>query len=303
MKLDMHCHVKEGSIDSKVSLDEYITILKENGFQGMLITDHNTYNGYRYWKKHMRGQAHTDFVVLKGIEYDTCDAGHIIVIMPEGVRMRLLEAKGLPVSVLIDFVHRNGGILGPAHPCGEKYLSFTNTKRYYKNPEIIKRFDFMEAFNTCETAESNEAAKKLVEKYQKPGFGGSDSHRPSCVGKAYTILPEYVTCETELITLIRKKPALEAGGVLHEKAAKEIMGPVSKALTYSFWLYNKGGTAARFFRRKAKSREENPIDPVDPIEAEYLAEEARKRKKGVLEYRSSLWEETILRKKEAKKYR
>ena len=29
MKLDMHCHVKEGSIDSKVGLDEYITRLKE----------------------------------------------------------------------------------------------------------------------------------------------------------------------------------------------------------------------------------------------------------------------------------
>ena len=25
MKIDMHCHVKEGSPDSKVSLDEYIT--------------------------------------------------------------------------------------------------------------------------------------------------------------------------------------------------------------------------------------------------------------------------------------
>ena len=34
MKLDMHCHVKEGSIDSKVSLDEYITKLKENAVGG-----------------------------------------------------------------------------------------------------------------------------------------------------------------------------------------------------------------------------------------------------------------------------
>ena len=25
MKMDLHCHVKEGSIDSKVSMDEYIT--------------------------------------------------------------------------------------------------------------------------------------------------------------------------------------------------------------------------------------------------------------------------------------
>ena len=90
MKIDMHCHVKEGSIDSRVGIEEYITILKEHGFQGMVITDHDTYNGYRYWKKNLKGKKHTDFVVLKGIEYDTRDAGHILVIMPEGVKMRLL---------------------------------------------------------------------------------------------------------------------------------------------------------------------------------------------------------------------
>ena len=59
----------------------------------------------------MKGKAHQDFVVLKGIEYDTLDAGHMLCIMPEGVRMRLLELKGLPVSMLIEFVHRHGGIL------------------------------------------------------------------------------------------------------------------------------------------------------------------------------------------------
>ena len=171
MKIDMHCHVREGSVDSRVSLDEYITTLKEKGFDGMLITDHDTYHGYRHWKYHMKGKVHEDFVVLKGIEYDTLDAGHIICIMPEGVKMRLLEVKGLPVSVLIDFVHRHGGILGPAHPCGEKYLSFTNTSRFYNSPELIKRFDFIEAFNACKSAESNERARKLAEKYKKPGIG------------------------------------------------------------------------------------------------------------------------------------
>ena len=45
MKIDMHCHVREGSVDSRVSLDEYITTLKEKGFDGMLITDHDTYQG------------------------------------------------------------------------------------------------------------------------------------------------------------------------------------------------------------------------------------------------------------------
>ena len=42
MKIDMHCHVKEGSIDSRVGIEEYIEILKKKGFQGMVITDHDT---------------------------------------------------------------------------------------------------------------------------------------------------------------------------------------------------------------------------------------------------------------------
>lgn len=54
MKIDMHCHVKEGSIDSRVSMEEYIQLLQSRGFGGMVITDHDTYNGYRYWKKNLK---------------------------------------------------------------------------------------------------------------------------------------------------------------------------------------------------------------------------------------------------------
>ena len=270
LKIDMHCHVKEGSIDSKVSLDEYITKLKEHGFEGMLITDHDTYKGYRHWKYHMKGKVHEDFVVLKGIEYDTYDAGHIICIMPEGVKMRLLEIKGLPVSVLIDFVHRHGGILGPAHPCGEKYLSFAHTKKYYRSPELIKRFDFIEAFNACETEESNKGAMKLAMKYKKPGIGGSDSHKLDCVSLAYTELPERVTCETELISLIRSKVPIGVGGTIYGKTTKDKIGKVNKLLVYSFWFYNKGGAILKMRKRKEKGQLENPIDPIDPIEIPYL---------------------------------
>ena len=80
MKIDMHCHVREGSIDSKVSLEKYILKLKEKGIDGMLVTDHDTYNGYRYWKNTFKGKKYNDFVVLKGIEYDTLEAGHILIL-------------------------------------------------------------------------------------------------------------------------------------------------------------------------------------------------------------------------------
>ena len=194
MKLDMHCHVKEGSVDSKVSLDEYITKLKANGFDGMLITDHDTYKGYRHWKYQMKGQVHEDFVVLKGIEYDTLDAGHIIVIMPENIKLRLLELRGIPVQMLIPIVHNYGGILGPAHPCGEKFMSFMNAKAYERNPDILKEFDFMETFNACEPQDVNDRAVKIAEKYDLPGTGGSDAHKADCVGLAYTEVPDDITC-------------------------------------------------------------------------------------------------------------
>ncbi len=271
MKIDMHCHVKEGSPDSKISLDEYITILKANGFGGMLVTDHDTYNGYRQWKYSLQGKKHKDFVVLKGIEYDTCDAGHILVIMPQGVKLRLLELRGLPVSVLIDLVHKNGGVLGPAHPCGEAYMSFAHTKRYYKNPEIMKRFDFVEVFNACEPIESNEEAAHLAYKYGKPGVGGSDAHNANSCGMAYTEFPEYVTCETELISLIRKKANIQAGGMLYNKTLKDKLGKASKILVYSFWVYNRTGELIKRRARRRKSMLENPMAAIDPIEIEYLA--------------------------------
>ena len=273
MKIDMHCHVREGSLDSKVGVEEYIMLLKAKGFQGMVITDHNTYKGYRYWKNHIKGKRHKDFVVLKGIEYDTRDAGHILVIMPEGVKIRLLELRGIRVSVLIDFLYRTGAVLGPAHPCGEKYLSFANTKRYRISPELMKRFDFVESFNCCESEESNANALKLAKKYDKVRVGGSDAHKPDCVGRAYTILPEPVTCETELISMIHKKTAFETGGNYYHRTTKEKMGKVKLILTYSFWFYNKGGELLRRHGRNTKMEQENPIDPIDPIELYYIGKQ------------------------------
>ena len=51
MKFDLHCHTKAGSIDAKVSLSRYIELLKAQGFSGMLVTDHDSYKGYRQWKE------------------------------------------------------------------------------------------------------------------------------------------------------------------------------------------------------------------------------------------------------------
>lgn len=250
MKLDMHCHTKEGSLDGKVSIGDYIAILQRRGFDGMVVTDHNSYNGYRYWKNHLKDRKYTDFKVFKGVEYDTIDAGHILIIMPEDVKLKILELRGLPVLALIELVHKHGGILGPAHPCGEKYLSLTNTKKYWFRKNILAKFDFIEEFNACESEESNRSAAMLAQVYRLSGIGGSDAHKVDCIGTAYTILKERVESESELIAYIKARKPMKTGGVYYHGTTKERLGIAHVVLTQSFWVYNHFTWLIKTYSRK-----------------------------------------------------
>ena len=250
MKLDMHCHTKEGSPDCKLELLENIELLKQKGYHGMLITDHDSYKAYRYYKK-LRHKPR-NFVVLKGIEYDTIDAGHMLIIMPVGVKLPILELRGLPVLLLIEIVHRYGGIIGPAHPCGEKFLSIRNTLRGKLSHTIYSKFDFIEGYNACEDADSNMRAMRLANEYNLPCFGGSDSNKADCVGFGYTILQEHITTENALIDYIHAGKSTVIGGKHYDHTTKDKLGKVNNVLVYSFWVYNK---ACALFRRKARNLE------------------------------------------------
>lgn len=251
MKFDMHCHTKEGSLDGKVPIEEFIRSLREKDFEGMLVSDHNTYNGYRHWKRCLKDRKYQDFVVLKGIEYDTIDAGHILVIMPENVKLKILELRGLSVQSLIDIVHKNGGILGPAHPCGEKYLSILNTRKHRNQLEVMDQFDFLEGFNACETGENNKRAAEIAEQFGLPAFGGSDAHKPDCIGLGFTEFKQDVCSESELIALIREKGsnACYCGGEYYTGTTKERIGKANNLLVQSFWFYNRLASLWRHRRR------------------------------------------------------
>lgn len=252
MKFDMHCHTKEGSLDGKIPIEEFIWNLKKKGFDGMLVTDHNSYNGYRAWKRKLKDRKFRDFVVLKGIEYDTIDAGHILVIMPEEVKLRILELRGLPVQFLIDIVHRHGGILGPAHPCGEKYLSITNTRKHKNQLAVMDKFDFIEGFNACESPESNAKAMQIAAQYEKPVFGGSDAHKLECVGLGATEFDGQIIRESDLISLLKEKgrEASRCGGSYYEGTTKKKIGKVNDVLVWSFWFYNHMGSIYRRHKRR-----------------------------------------------------
>lgn len=250
MKFDMHCHTKEGSPDAKVSIDAYITLLKEQGFNGMLVSDHDSYEGYRYWRENIKGKKHKDFVVLRGVEYDTLDAGHFLVIMPTGVSLKILEHKGMPVWLLLAIVHKHHGILGPAHPYGERFLSIFNTGIFKRTTAIAGEFDFIEGFNACEDLKDNIKAQRIGKQYKLPAFGGSDSHRFDCVGKAFTEFPVDIKSEDDLISYVKNKGRVVCGGERYVGTTKDKLGAFNHLLVQAFWFYNRVGALIHSRKRK-----------------------------------------------------
>lgn len=237
-KFDMHCHTKAGSIDAKMPVDTYIQLLQSQGFNGMLITDHTSYKGFRHWQKHHAIDT-KNFVVLKGVEYDTRDAGHFIVIMPDNVDLQILQIRGMSLRQLERVVHHFGGVYGPAHPFGIRGSSAMFCRTMRKHPEFIETFDFVEGFNTCEKPRANHIAKEMAAAYDLPCIAGSDSHKEDYVGTAYTIFDRPITCNQDLIDAIKNNGISEFGGI-ERQVLKKHKKRDSFAATWGFKTYNRG---------------------------------------------------------------
>lgn len=258
MKFDLHCHTKEGSLDAKVSIVDYINKLIEVGFDGMLVTDHNSYKGYEYYKSIAASlRLPRPFVVLKGIEYDTSDGGHILVILPDHIHSPLLEKRGMKTAQLIELVHRLGGILGPAHPYGNGFFAHMHTKAARASLKLKKElypFDFVETFNSCMHPLSNEKARLLAIKYRLPSFAGSDAHRMDAIGTAFTDFEENIRCNNDLIRAVKEKHVIIASrepipGVFHNQH-----WPLKQILIWGYYFYNKFGVLRHFPLHRKRSR-------------------------------------------------
>ena len=251
MKFDMHCHTKEGSIDAKVDIETYIKTLINKGFDGMLVTDHNSYKGYERWKEiSSKLSLKRPFTVLKGIEYDTSDGGHFIAILPDNIHCKLLELRGMTLNELEKLVHIIGALLGPAHPYDTGYYAYMNTSAYKKSPEFLHRFDFIEIFNSCAKPLANQKASELAKKLNKTFFAGSDAHRMSVIGSAFTEFEEKIHCNDDLIYAVKKRCQTKAGSHIMKSLHKNVNIIIEKLGIGGYWLYNKFG--AFINRRKRR---------------------------------------------------
>ncbi len=166
LKLDLHIHTTASS-DAHTRPDELVPRCKENGLDGLAITDHNV----------LARHIPSELLIIPGIEVSSRD-GHII-----GLGVSDTVPRGLSADETILQIKRLGGVSIVAHPY--------DFLRSALNPEILTTVpDAIEVINSASILHSItwKRARTFAEKRKLPQTAGSDSHIPETIGNAYTIV-------------------------------------------------------------------------------------------------------------------
>jgi predicted metal-dependent phosphoesterase TrpH len=198
LKLDLHIH-SQYSEDGAGSPKEIIKILQKKRLNGMAITDHNTVKGGLEALK----VAPKDFIVIPGVEVSTKD-GHIV-----GLNIKENISRGLTAVETVDKIIEQGGT--PIVPHLFRSMSGIKEKNLKK---VLGKISAIEVFNGCSVPQSNLKAMKIAKKYSLGGTGGSDSHIPSFVGNAYTLVDTTDKTSDSIISLIENKKTWGEGATL-----------------------------------------------------------------------------------------
>lgn len=204
MLIDMHTHSSEGSSCSDISLEDTIKILIEKGFDGILVTDHESDAGYRQYS--MKAPINLNFQVLRGFEVMT-KFGDMLIILP--IDATILDVDGVidqcihPLD-LIERVHERKGVIGIPHMFRERYSCIGTSINSEEDLEaIIEAVDFIEVQNGDASTEANRKAEEIADKYKKVKTKGSDSHSSKEVGRFGTVFSVQIKSEVDLITAIK----------------------------------------------------------------------------------------------------
>jgi predicted metal-dependent phosphoesterase TrpH len=217
INLDLHIHTNH-SQDGFSNIDTVVNRVKEQGLQGYAITDHDSIAGIPEALEKKKG-----LIVIPAVEISARGA-HVIALEPNQIIPPFLS---LPET--LDRIHEQGATAILAHPFGLP-RSWVNMKQIEK-----MSFDAIEVANSAQIPYGLicKHNQKLADHLGLPVTGGSDSHIPETIGKAFTIIESQSTEIEDIVKAIKKGNTICVG-----KGVK-----ISSRLKL-FWLKN-----SRFLRK------------------------------------------------------
>ncbi len=188
LKLDLHVHSLHSN-DCVTTIDEIFSSCIAQGLDGFALTDHDSMQGIPE-----AVERWGELVVVPGLEVSARGA-HILALDPSEP-----VPPGLRIQETVDQILVQGATAVLAHPYG--------LPRSWVNLNDVKEsgFDAIEVANSSQfpygyiTGKNRELAKMLG----LPETGGSDSHIPETVGRAYTIVEAESRGVEDVVRAIRE---------------------------------------------------------------------------------------------------
>lgn len=195
LKIDLHVHTVH-SHDAFSNIDTVNKRLIKQGLHGYAITDHNTISGIPEALKKKE-----NLIIIPALEISATGA-HILALEPSE-----LIPPDLSIFETVHRIHEQGATAVLAHPY-RMPRSWINMKKIAE-----AGFDAIEVANSAQIPYRFicKINQRLASKLGLPVTGGSDSHIPETIGKAYTIIESQSKEIDDIIKAIKQGKTRYAG--------------------------------------------------------------------------------------------
>ena len=194
MRIDLHIHTSPRSACSYIDPLELIKEAQRLNLDGICLTEHQVLWDSGDVEKLAREGG---IKIFRGNEFTT-NQGDILVF---GFYKDIKEL--LMIQELREEVKSAGGFMIAAHPFrGFKTFGIGQlqmTVEHACKRKVLEFVDAIEVGNGKLSPDENDMARKVSEKLDLPGTGGSDAHRVDEVGKWLTVFEKEIQNELELV--------------------------------------------------------------------------------------------------------
>ena len=194
MRIDLHIHTSPRSACSYIDPLELIKEAQRLNLDGICLTEHQV-----LWDSGDVAELAREggIKIFRGNEFTT-NQGDILVF---GLYKDIKEL--LMIQELREEVKSAGGFMIAAHPFrGFKTFGIGQlqmTVEHACKRKVLEFVDAIEVGNGKLSPDENDMARKVSEKLDLPGTGGSDAHRVDEVGKWLTVFEKEIQDENQLV--------------------------------------------------------------------------------------------------------
>lgn len=181
MILDLHTH-SIASDDSRAKVDNYCQWIRKKAIplHGFVLTEHRTFDDESDYSE-LAEQY--ELTILKASEVET-DHGHVLVFgVNDQLRSRFDFADvTTPLPDLLEGCAASGAFAAPCHPARRRVGLFS----HYEERGPVAEVHTVEVVNGGSLPGEDELSLRRAAEFGYRGFGGSDSHVVSRIGRCAT---------------------------------------------------------------------------------------------------------------------